>query len=349
MPRNTAVFDLAFRGEGVVRLHDVRQDPRYGQNPPYPGMLPGHLPVRSYLAAPVVSRSGEVLGGLFFGHSEPGIFTERAERILVGIAGQAAIALDNARLYQQAQRAVHLRDEFLAAASHDLKNPLAAVKGITQLLERRARRWATPEGQTFVDRLQRIDVSLTRMTRLIDTLLDVTRVQMGQPLPLDRRPLDLVALARQVVEEQQQSTERHQLRVEATVPELIGAWDADRLSRLLANLLNNAVKYSPAGGEITLTVRPDTVAGEPWAVLMVRDQGIGIPAADLARIFERFQRARNAEGQIRGTGIGLAAARQVVEQHGGQISVESQEGQGSTFTVRLPLVPAATSGVGPDA
>jgi len=103
MPRNTAVFGPTFAGEGVVRSEDITRDPRYGRNAPHRGMPEGHLPVRSYLAVPVVSRSGEVLGGLFFGHSEPGVFTERAERMVAGIASQAAIAIDNARLYSSVQ------------------------------------------------------------------------------------------------------------------------------------------------------------------------------------------------------------------------------------------------------
>ncbi len=106
MPRATQLFGPTFRGEGVIRIHDVLQDPRYGKNPPHAGMPKGHLPVRSYLAAPVISRSGEVLGGLFFGHPQPGIFTEHAERIAAGIAAQAAVAIDNARLYGQSQREV---------------------------------------------------------------------------------------------------------------------------------------------------------------------------------------------------------------------------------------------------
>lgn len=104
MPRNTAVFGATFSGEGTVRVADIRQDPRYGKNPPYNGMPPGHLPVRSYLAVPVISRSGEVIGGLFYGHSRVEVFTERAERLVEGIARQAAIAIDNARLYETAQR-----------------------------------------------------------------------------------------------------------------------------------------------------------------------------------------------------------------------------------------------------
>jgi signal transduction histidine kinase len=110
-----------------------------------------------------------------------------------------------------------------------------------------------------------------------------------------------------------------------------------RLDRVLDNLLSNAIKFSPNGGGITVAVAHEDVVGGPWAVVAVRDQGLGIPAADLPRVFERFRRARNVEGRIGGTGIGLASVRQIVEQHGGAITVESVEGAGSTFTVRLPL------------
>src|SRR5205085_2598580 len=103
MPRATQMFGPTFRGEGIIRIGDVLQDPRYGKNPPYHGMPKGHLPVRSYLAVPVVSRSGTVLGGLFFGHSKPDVFTEQSEGILKAIASQAAIAIDNAQLYQSVQ------------------------------------------------------------------------------------------------------------------------------------------------------------------------------------------------------------------------------------------------------
>jgi PAS domain S-box-containing protein len=339
MPRNTAIFDPTFRGDGVVRIHDVLQDPRYGKNPPYYGMPEGHLPVRSYLAVPVISRAGDVLGGLFFGHGEPGRFAERAERLVVGIAAQAAVALDNAHLYRSVQDAVRVRDEFLAAASHDLKNPLGAIKGIAQILGRRVERLDVLERAALVDGLSRIDTTVNRMARLIDTLLDVTRIQMGQPLPLDRAPVDLVALARQIVDDQQPAAPRHRLRLDATPAKLVGVWDAGRLERMVGNLVSNAVKYSPEGGAVAVTIRQATANDRAWAVLAVRDRGVGIPAGDLPRIFERFQRGRNVAGTIPGTGIGLAAARQVVEQHGGRITVASQEGQGTTFTVRLPLTP----------
>jgi PAS domain S-box-containing protein len=133
MPRNTPLFGETFRGTGVVRIDDVLQDPRYGQNPPHRGMPSGHLPVRSYLAVPVLSRSGEVLGGLFFGHPEPGVFTERAERLSTGIAAQAAIAIDNARLYEQANRtAEELRQQIAARERGDkeLREHHARYRGL---------------------------------------------------------------------------------------------------------------------------------------------------------------------------------------------------------------------------
>ena len=173
------------------------------------------------------------------------------------------------------------------------------------------------------------------MEAQIDDLLDATRLRAGQPLALRRRPTDLVALARQAVELQQQATDRHRLTLAAAVPSLVGAWDPGRLERVLGNLLGNALKYSPArrGGHRR------GGGGGGAAVLVVRDAGVGIPAAELPHVFERFRRAGNVADRIAGTGLGLAGARDIVEQHGGSIAVESVEGRGSAFTVRLPLAP----------
>jgi len=337
MPRNTSIFGPTFRGEGIVRLDDVTRDSRYGNNPPYYGMPKGHLPVRSYLAVPVVSARGEVFGGLFFGHPEPGVFTERAERLVAGIAAQAAIALDNARLYQQVQEALRMRDTFLTAAAHDLKTPLTSVKGMAQLLRRRAAQ-GNADSDRLAEGLASIDTAASRMTQQLDELLDVTRLQMGQPLALRRRPTDLVAVVRRVAAEQQQTAECHRIHVEASRPELVGAWDEVRLARVVNNLVGNAIKYSPEGGDVAVTLAAEEDAGGTWAVLRVRDQGVGIPAADLPHIFDRFHRASNVGG-ISGAGIGLASARQIVEQHGGVISAESIDGAGSVFAVRLPIGP----------
>jgi signal transduction histidine kinase len=190
--------------------------------------------------------------------------------------------------------------------------------------------------------LENIDAASNRMTALVDSLLDLAHLQMGQPLELQREPTDLVGLVAEVAAECQQTTDRHEIRLNA-IPALYGEWDGQRLQRVIGNLLDNAVKYSPDGGSIEVTVARDGGA-TPTAVLTVQDHGMGIPAADLPRIFDRFRRGSNVVGKVGGTGIGLASARQIVEQHGGTISVSSDVGEGTLITIRLPLTSPAEDG-----
>jgi signal transduction histidine kinase len=230
------------------------------------------------------------------------------------------------------------KDEFLATVSHDLKNPLAGIKGWVQLLNRRAAaRLPDPERQRWQQDLTTVEAITTRMAGMLDELLDATHLQMRRPLELRRQPTDLVGLARRVAEDNQQLADAHVIRVQSQLACIEGAWDRARLERVVGNLVSNAVKYSPEGGEVTLQVSREDTADGAWAVLAVTDQGVGIPPEELPRVFERFFRASNVAGQIAGTGIGLAGARQLVEQHGGTISVQSTPGQGSTFIVRLPI------------
>jgi signal transduction histidine kinase len=186
--------------------------------------------------------------------------------------------------------------------------------------------------------LDRIEEAATRMTQLISNLLDVARLKLDHPLDLDRQPTDLVALTQQVAQEQRLTVDRQRIVVEVEVPELVGLWDPVRLERVLRNLLANAVKYSPDGGRITIVIRQEATPTGDWIVIQVTDSGIGIPPADQAAIFIPFHRGGNVIGRIEGTGVGLASAKQIVEQHGGTITVTSEEGRGSTFTIRLPLV-----------
>jgi signal transduction histidine kinase len=175
------------------------------------------------------------------------------------------------------------------------------------------------------------------MNHLIDQIMDAARIRGDRPLELEIRAADLVELAQSAVAAEQQISDRHTIRLELSEPSLIGQWDARRLERVVQNLLSNAIKYSPDGGEVLVTVRRERSHAGDWAVLSVRDEGIGIPERDLPYIFERFHRASNVAGRITGSGIGLATARQVAEQHGGTLRVESREGVGSTFTLRLPV------------
>ena len=253
-------------------------------------------------------------------------------------ANALAEALDTAR--RELQQAMWTRTDFLASASHDLKNPLAAIKGTAQLLRRRAERAGTPETVGLLKGLISIDSTASQMTALINDLLDLTRQQVDRPLELERIEVDLVALARRVVDEFAQTTERHDIMIRAEASELIGLWDAHRLERVLGNLVGNAIKYSPDGGVITVTIAGEPATDPVCGVLTIADQGLGIPAADVPRVFDRFHRASNVVGRIGGTGIGLASVRQTVETHGGTVSVESDVGRGSTFSLRLPLAPA---------
>src|SRR5690606_30003826 len=179
LPRATAVFTPTFAGEGILRLDDITQDPRYGKNPPYHGMPEGHLPVRSYLAVPVVSRSGEVLGGIFLGHARPGVFTARAEALASGLATQAAIAMDNARLYGDAQRLIKAleatnREPHHSAyvTSHDLKAPLRGIASLASWIEEDLGPGLTADVRRKLELLQG---RVRRMEGLIHGILEYSR------------------------------------------------------------------------------------------------------------------------------------------------------------------------------
>jgi signal transduction histidine kinase len=210
---------------------------------------------------------------------------------------------------------------------------LASIRGTAQLLRRQLARSGTIPLERLTLALGTIEETSLRMAELINDMLDVTRLRMGQRLDLTLRPTDLVALARQAVMVQQQATEARRIVLEASLDALVGDWDAARLGRVLGNLLDNAVKYSPGGGAITVAVARD---GD-WAILRVRDRGVGIPAEDLPHVFDWYRRGSNVKTGVGGSGIGLASVRRIVEQHGGTITVESRQGKGSEFTVRLPL------------
>jgi PAS domain S-box-containing protein len=308
------------------------------------GPVPGA--VMPALAVPLRIRE-RTLGAMLFVRVDPAR-PYRADDRGRGeeLARVAALALENARLYREAREALQVRDHILATVSHDLKNPLTVIRTLAQGMGRRA-----ADQPALAESMALIEAAVTKMSAMIEDLLDAARLSMGQPLDLRRRRTDLVRLVRQMAEAHQRTTDRHHLRVKTAADELVGEWDPARLERVLDNLLANAIKFSPAGGTITLTLareaeeradpsapadgRPPPPAG--WAVLTVHDEGIGIPTADLPRIFTRFHRGANVPAQIAGSGIGLAGTRQIVEQHGGTITATSTEGRGTTITVRLPL------------
>lgn len=342
-PRDTPLFAPIFRGEGIIRLDDVTRDPRYGCTPPYHGMPPGHLPVRSYLAVPVVSRSGEVLGGLFFGHPEPGRFTEEHERLVAGVAAQAAVAIDNARLYEKAQQAIRMREDFLSVASHELRTPLTPLQLAVQGLLRDLERDPPVPRPALAAKAAILNRQIARLNTLVETLLDLSRLSAGR-LELTLEEIDLGALVHEVAGRFQAELERAGVSLAVEVEGAVtGTWDRMRLEQIVGNLLSNAVKYG-SGRPVVVRVG----ATGDTATLAVQDQGIGIPPEDQGRIFERFERVAPDRRQS-GFGLGLWIARRLTEALGGRISVRSAPGEGSTFTVELPRPGPGRAPAGPAA
>ncbi len=341
------VFDLepghmiagrAFAEQRTLLSTDVFRD-----DPDYAAFYQA-LGVHAALATPITSGSRR-LGVLVVYAPRAPLFAESDLQLVQVLADQAATVLESRRLLEEAAAAHaraetnRLKDEFLASISHDLRNPLAAVRGMAQVLQRHLERHGAVDAERLGTALVHIDSSTMQMMRLIDQLLDYARWQMDRPLELQPRAMDLVALTRRVVDAHAAASERHRVVLQTDEADVTGVWDEERIERVIQNLLRNALKYSPNGGDVLVRVGRKHDEGGDWAVLSVQDHGLGIPAADLPHVFERFHRAGNVAGRIAGTGIGLAAARQIVEQHGGTVAVESLEGNGSTFVVRLPLAP----------
>jgi signal transduction histidine kinase len=280
----------------------------------------------------VKSRSGEVLGGLFFGHPEPGRFQKEHEQLVEGLAAQAAVALDNARLYQQAQLAVSMRDEFLQVAAHELRTPITSLKLHLQSLLRAANTSGPPPSmEKLRTQLEAADRIAGKLNVLVSELLDISRITAGS-LHLTLEEVDLSSVVREVASrfEGQAAQAGSQLHVAADTP-LVGHWDRLRLEQVTANLLSNAIKYG-AGTPVHI----ETGATGDRATLVVRDGGIGIEPEALPRLFGRFERAVSGR-HYGGLGLGLYITREIVQALSGTVRVESAPGKGAAFTVELLL------------
>lgn len=230
-----------------------------------------------------------------------------------------------------------LKDQFVSMAAHELRTPVTVIAGYTEMMLRRAaRQQGNPLDEWQISKLHEMKQATQRLTKLTEDLLDVTRVQGGQ-LQLRPGPTDLVALTRKLTDQLQATTDRHRLSLQTALPQLWTMVDTFRLEQVLTNLLTNAIKYSPQGGPIEITLEEETHLHE--ACFRVRDRGIGIPREQQAHIFERFVRAENARAAcIGGTGLGLYLCRELIERQGGHIHFESEENSGTTFFFSLPIV-----------
>lgn len=351
-PRATPVFEPTFKGEGVVRSDDITTDERYGKNPPHQGMPAGHLPVRSYLAVPVTSRSGDVMGGLFFGHPDVAVFNEASEKLMLGLAGQAAVAIDNARLFEAAQRANQLLEQrveertrdleqahealrqsqkmeaigqLTGGIAHDFNNLLTVIRGSADLL----RRQDLPNDKRgrYVDA---ISDTADRAAKLTGQLLAFARRQALKPELFDAAAQikGISDMLRTVL------GSRIQLKIEADCPECFVKADAAQFETSLVNLVVNARDAMDGEGELTLSVFSGSdELGRGVVHVRVRDTGHGMSPSELERIFEPFYTTKKVG---KGTGLGLSQVYGFVKQSDGEVSVESKLGQGTTFTIRLP-------------
>lgn len=351
-PRATPVFEPTFKGEGVVRSDDITADERYGKNPPNRGMPDGHLPVRSYLAVPVASRSGEIIGGLFFGHPDVAVFNEASEKLMLGLAGQAAVAIDNARLFEAAQRANQLLEQrvtertrdleqahealrqsqkmeaigqLTGGIAHDFNNLLTVIRGSADLL----RRLNLPDDKRsrYVDA---ISDTADRAAKLTGQLLAFARRQALKPELFDAAAQiqDIADMLRTML------GSRIQLKIEAKCPDCFVKADAAQFETSLVNLVVNARDAMDGEGLLTISVSSATDdAGRDFVQVQVRDTGHGVSPSQLERIFEPFYTTKEVG---KGTGLGLSQVYGFVKQSDGEVSVESKIGEGTSFIIKLP-------------
>lgn len=324
MPRNTEVFDVTFSGKGSVVSDDITKDPRYGKNKPHHGMPEGHLPVVSYLAVPVISQTGVVIGGLFFGHPKPAVFNKEHVVLIEAIALQAAIALDNAQLYNEIQSLNNKKDEFIGFASHELKTPLATISGYLQLAEKNPAMSA--------EFLPRLTKQVNRLSNIISDLLDISKIHAGK-LDLHFTKTSLLGLVKDSVETVKQQSPGHNFECDLPQEDVLLVIDGPKMSQVLINVLTNAVKYSPASNRVVITAMR---FGDQMRI-SVQDWGMGISGKNLDKIFSRFYRVSRSSGQTEGMGLGLYISREIVEGHHGRIWAESDEEKGSTFFIDFPI------------
>jgi len=327
IPRNTALFHPTFTGEGIVRADDITKDPRYGKNSPFFGMPEGHLQVTSYLAVPVISKSGAVIGGLFYGHPEPGKFTREHEQLIFGVATQAAIALDNTKLYEEIRKLNDKKEEFIGLASHELKTPVTSLSGYLQILNR-----TLPDTDRNKPFLQKALLQVKKLSELISDLLDVSKIETGQ-LPLSFSNFNITQIVQETIELIQYSTKTHQIILQQPEQEIIISADKQRIEQVIVNLLSNAIKYSPKEKlvNVTISATPDKVK------VTVQDYGMGIQKEHQERIFSRFYRVEELASHISGLGIGLYISKEIISRHHGKLWLESEPEKGSSFFFEIPL------------
>ncbi|HXL38757.1 MAG TPA: PAS domain-containing sensor histidine kinase [Ktedonobacteraceae bacterium] len=295
-----------------------------------PAVLPiiHALGLTSYMGIPLIARD-KVIGAVTFSSTQPQrCYTHDDLAFAQELARRIALTLDNAHLYAEAQKAITLRDDFISIASHELRTPVTSLKLYIQVLQKQfGRRGEERLASSFA----KMDAQLNKLTLLIEGLLNVSRIEYGK-LYFQEDWFDLNEVVKETVEQIQSTTSKHRIRIEGRISQLVWG-DKDRIGQLLTNLLTNAVKYSPLADTIIIRL----TAVQDAIVVSVQDFGIGIEKEHLNHIFDRFHRVSDPEEKTYpGLGIGLYIAREIIQRHGGTLTVESEKWKGSLFSFTLP-------------
>lgn len=321
---NIEVFEPSLNDEGVVRSDNIKKDPEYGENASYFGLPPGRLPVVSYLTVPVISTSDKVIGRLFFGHPEQGIFKPEHEDLVVSIASQAAVALDNSVLFEEVKALSAKKDEFIALASHELKTPLTTVKGYLQMIARNANDDVT---SLFIGKAIN---QVEKLDSLINDLLNVSKIQAGK-LQFQMEVFDIRALLCDVIETFEYNSTSHKMICNIPGETIWVQADKQRIEQAMTNIITNAIKYSPKANVVYISLE-ETDAD---ITVKVKDEGIGLTEQQKQQVFSRFFRAEGTHS-ISGLGLGLYLTKEIIDRHNGVIGVNSKFGEGSEFYFTLP-------------
>jgi signal transduction histidine kinase len=331
--RGTVVGRALLEGR-TVQVPDVLADPEYTWSE-----AQERTGFRSVLAVPLL-REGHPIGVLVLARSVTRPFTDKQVEVVTTFADQAVIAIENVRLFDEIQdksrqlaEASERKSQFLASMSHELRTPLNAIIGLTEMMVSNAARFGTEKAQ---EPLQRVNAAGTHLLSLINEILDLSKIEVGK-LELNLEPVNLARLVDEVIGTAGQLAEKNKNRLVVEAQENLGSLNADsmRLKQILLNLLSNACKFTKQG-EVALRVRR-VADGRDWVELAVADTGIGLTAEQQAKLFQEFTQADSLTARrYGGTGLGLALSRKLARMMGGDVTVASEPGKGSVFTVRLP-------------
>jgi signal transduction histidine kinase len=332
-PGSRSISARAALERRTVHVPDVQADSGFAY------ALRDEKPIRTLVAVPML-KGDELLGTITIYRLVARPFTDKQIALLETFADQAVIAIENVRLFneiedknRQLQQASENKSQFVSSMSHELRTPLNAIIGLTEMMVTNATRFGTEKA---LEPLQRVNRAGTHLLGLINQVLDLSKIEAGK-LELNPQTVQLAPLIDEVIGTARQLAEQNKNRLAVDTPGDLGALTVDpmRLRQILLNLLSNACKFTKQG-EVKLAARR-MVDGRDWVEVAVADNGIGMTPEQQAKLFEEFTQAdASTAHRFGGTGLGLAITRKLARMMGGDVTVESTPGQGSTFTVRLP-------------